>query len=82
MELKNESKTLFIPLLGKALMSKNNVFLKDEKAFVLICEEGSNKITLKSLQKVAKELGESMRLALTGASCIPKRPEKTLTTTT
>ena len=36
MELKNESKTLFIPLLGKALMSKNNVFLKDEKAEEII----------------------------------------------
>lgn len=32
MNLKNESKTLFIPLLGKALMSKKNIFLKDKKA--------------------------------------------------
>ena len=32
MELTNESKTLFIPLLGKAEVSKNNVFLYDPKA--------------------------------------------------
>lgn len=36
MELSNESKTLFIPLLGKALMSKENVFLKDSKAEEII----------------------------------------------
>jgi centrin-1 len=29
-------------------------------AFKLICDEGYDKITLKSLQKVAKELGENM----------------------
>jgi centrin-1 len=29
-------------------------------AFRLICEENHDKITLKSLQKVAKELGENM----------------------
>ena len=32
MELSNESKTMFIPLYGKALMSKENIFLKDLKA--------------------------------------------------
>ena len=32
MELNNESKTLFIPLIGKALMSKKKVFLDDYKA--------------------------------------------------
>lgn len=36
MELNNESKTLFIPLLGKALMSKNNLFLRDRKAEEII----------------------------------------------
>jgi hypothetical protein len=30
------------------------------KAFQLICEDGHDKITLKSLTKVAKELGENM----------------------
>ncbi len=36
MNLNNESKTLFIPLYGKALMSKNNVFLHDLKAEEII----------------------------------------------
>lgn len=36
MKLNNESKTLFIPLLGKALMSKNNIFLHDSKAEEII----------------------------------------------
>ena len=33
-----------------------------KKAFLLICEEGQDKITLKSLQKFAKELGENMSI--------------------
>ena len=36
MELNNESKTLFIPLLGKAIMSSDNVFLNDPKAEEII----------------------------------------------
>ncbi len=36
MELTNESKTLFIPLLGKAIMSKDNLFLHDPKAEEII----------------------------------------------
>lgn len=36
MELNNESKTLFIPLLGKAVMSKDNIFLHDPKAEEII----------------------------------------------
>lgn len=36
MELNNESKTLFIPLLGKAQMSKNKLFLQDPKAEQII----------------------------------------------
>jgi O-methyltransferase involved in polyketide biosynthesis len=36
MELNNESKTLFIPLLGKAIMSKDNLFLHDSKAEEII----------------------------------------------
>lgn len=36
MKLNNESKTLFIPLLGKARMSKENIFLKDPKAEEII----------------------------------------------
>ena len=36
MELNNESKTLFIPLLGKAIMSKEKLFLHDPKAEEII----------------------------------------------
>lgn len=36
MELNNESKTLFIPLLGKAIMSKDKLFLHDPKAEEII----------------------------------------------
>jgi O-methyltransferase involved in polyketide biosynthesis len=36
MELSNESRTLFIPLLGKALMSKDKLFLSDPKAEEII----------------------------------------------
>jgi len=36
MNLNNESKTLFIPLLGKAIMSKKNIFLHDPKAEEII----------------------------------------------
>lgn len=36
MELTNESKTLFIPLYARALMSKENLFLKDLKAEEII----------------------------------------------
>ena len=36
MKLNNESKTLFIPLLGKAIMSKQNLFLEDKKAEEII----------------------------------------------
>jgi O-methyltransferase involved in polyketide biosynthesis len=36
MKLNNESKTLFIPLLGRAQMSKKDLFLKDLKAEEII----------------------------------------------
>ena len=36
MELNNESKTLFIPLYGKALMSKEKLFIDDPKAEEII----------------------------------------------
>ena len=56
MELKNESKTLFIPLLGKAEMSKQNLIIKDLKA-----EEIVNNIDLGDI-KNSKYL--SMYMAL------------------
>ena len=59
-DFRYESNTLFIPLLGRALMSKNNLFLKDVKA-----EEIVNKISFdfKSL-KQSKWL--SMYMSLRG----------------
>ena len=56
MELKNKSKTLFIPLLGKAEMSKQNLIIKDLKA-----EEIVNNIDLGDI-KNSKYL--SMYMAL------------------
>ncbi len=47
MELKNESKTLFIPLLGKAIMSKNDLFLHDSKAEEIISSIDYNFKSLK-----------------------------------
>lgn len=38
MKLNNESKTLFIPLLGKARMSRDNIFLHDPKAEEIIAK--------------------------------------------
>lgn len=36
MKMTNESKTLFIPLYGKAMMSKSNLFINDQKAEEII----------------------------------------------
>ena len=47
MELNNESKTLFIPLYGKALMSKEKLFIKDIKAEEIIEDIDFNFINLK-----------------------------------
>lgn len=47
MELRNESKTLFIPLLSKALMSKNNLFLKDLKAEEIVSNLDNDLLLLK-----------------------------------
>ncbi len=47
MKLNNESKTLFIPLLGKAIMSKDNIFLHDPKAEEIISKIDYNFNSLK-----------------------------------
>ena len=47
MELNNESKTLFIPLLGKAVMSKDKIFLHDPKAEEIIAKIDYNFDSLK-----------------------------------
>ena len=44
MDLRSESKTLFIPLVGKALMSKENIIIKDSKAEEIVSMEGLNKL--------------------------------------
>ena len=58
MELKEESKTLFIPLYGKALMSKECLFLKDKKA-----EEIINKVDY-NFKKLKQSKWLSMYMAL------------------
>lgn len=50
MELSNDSKTLFIPLLGKAQMSKDNIFLKDPKAEEIISKIDYDFSSLKQSQ--------------------------------
>lgn len=47
MELTNESKTLFIPLLGKAVISEENIFLCDQKAEEIISKIDYNFEALK-----------------------------------
>lgn len=47
MNLKNESKTLFIPLYGKAKMSEKNLFLHDPKAEEIIANINYNFKSLK-----------------------------------
>ena len=49
----------FLDIMTQKMLERDPIE-EMKKAFVLICEEGHDKITLKSLQKVAKELGENM----------------------
>ena len=49
----------FLDIMTQKMLERDPVE-EMKKAFQLICEEGHDKITLKSLQKVAKELGENM----------------------
>ena len=51
----------FLDIMTQKMLERDPVE-EMKKAFVLICEEGHDKITLKSLQKVAKELGENMSI--------------------
>ena len=51
----------FLDIMTQKMLERDPVE-EMKKAFTLICEEGQNKITLKSLQKVAKELGENMTI--------------------
>jgi Ca2+-binding EF-hand superfamily protein len=49
----------FLSIMTEKMLERDPIE-EMKKAFHLICEEGQDKITLKSLQKVAKELGENM----------------------
>lgn len=60
MKLNNESKTLFIPLLGRAQMSEKNLFLKDIKA-----EEIINKVNY-DFTKLKQSKWLSMYMSLRG----------------
>ena len=51
----------FLDIMTQKMLERDLVE-EMKKAFHLICEEGKDKITLKSLQKVAKELGENMSI--------------------
>ena len=51
----------FLDIMAQKMLERDPIE-EMKKAFVLICEEGHDKITLKSLQKVAKELGENMNI--------------------
>ena len=51
----------FLDIMTQKMLERDPVE-EMKKAFILICEEGHDKITLKSLQKVAKELGENMTI--------------------
>ena len=51
----------FLSIMTEKMLERDPIE-EMKKAFHLICEEGQDKITLKSLQKVAKELGENMNI--------------------
>ena len=51
----------FLSIMTQKMLERDPIE-EMKKAFHLICEEGQDKITLKSLQKVAKELGENMTI--------------------
>ena len=67
MELNNESKTLFIPLLGKATMSKDNLFLHDPKAEEIISKIDYNFKSLK--QSIWLSMYMSLRALIIDELC-------------
>lgn len=68
MKLNNESKTLFIPLYGKALMSKNNLFIKDAKAEEIISKVDFNFSKLKQSKWLSMYM--SVRARIIDEICI------------
>lgn len=79
MKLNNESKTLFIPLLGKAEMSKNNLFLNDPKAEEIVSKVDFDFISLKQSKWLSMFL--SLRALIIDEVCnkyILKHPDVTI----
>lgn len=67
MDLKSESKTMFIPLLGKATMSKQNLFLKDSKAEEIVSQVQYDFKSLKQSQWLSMFL--SLRASILDEIC-------------
>ena len=79
MKLNNESKTLFIPLLGKAIMSKQGLFLKDIKAEEIISKTYYDFKSLKQSKWLSMYM--SLRALLIDELCnkyISKNPNLTI----
>jgi len=79
MELNNESKTLFIPLLGKALMSKEKIFLNDPKAEEIMGRVDYDFKSLKQSKWLSMYM--SMRALILDELCnqyISEHPEATI----
>ena len=79
MKLNNESKTLFIPLLGKALMSKNNIFMHDPKAEEIISKIDYDFTSLKQSKWLSMYM--SVRAMIIDELCnkyISKHPNATI----
>lgn len=79
MKLNNESKTLFIPLLGKAEMSKNNLFLHDPKAEEIVSEVDFDFSSLKQSKWLSMFL--SLRALIIDEVCneyMLKHPDTTI----
>lgn len=79
MKLNNESKTLFIPLLGKAIMSKQGLFLKDIKAEEIISKMDYDFKSLKQSKWLSMYM--SLRALLIDELCnkyISKHPNLTV----
>lgn len=79
MKLNNESKTLFISLLGKAIMSKQDLFLKDKKAEEIISKIDYDFKSLKQSKWLSMYM--SLRTLLIDELCneyISKNPNLTI----
>lgn len=79
MKLNNESKTLFIPLQAKAKMSKQDIFLKDEKAEEIVDKINNNLKNLKQSKWLSMFL--SLRALIIDDLCnnfISANPETTV----